>query len=388
VRVYLDNNATTPTDPRVSEAISPWLLEKFGNASSRDHMWGWDASQAVEDTRFLVSELVNAPAHEVIFLSGATEGLNTAVRGYLELESRAPKRVVTCATEHSAVLSSATFFCSKAGVSLEILPVDTSGRLDMDQLRSCLRRSPGALVAVMAANNEIGTIQPMGEIGEVAHEAGSLFLCDTTQAVGKLPLDLAAANVDFATVSAHKFHGPQGVGALLVRKRDEACRLEPLIVGGGQEGGMRGGTLNVPGIVGLGAACRIASQALAADATGIGELRDRLENGILREISGTWVNGDRANRLCNTSSIGFESIDARTLIRDVHEIALATRSACASGDRGPSHVLKAIGLSDTAAYATVRFSLGRFTTREEIDFTIERLCQSVGKLRRLKLPGI
>jgi cysteine desulfurase len=376
VRVYLDNNATTPIDPRVGEAMAPWLSVKFGNAFSRDHSWGWDAAEAIEDAHVAVSRLLGAPGHHVIFSSGATEGLSTVIRGYLEFPSHRPKTVVVGATEHPAVLSCATYFCDRAGASLVIVPVDRAGSIDLDRLRECLRAAPVALVAVMAANNEIGTVPPIHAIGAVVREARSLFLCDTTQAVGKLTLDLEAANIDFATVSAHKFHGPQGVGALLVSK--------PAVEQFAQPGG---GTPNVPGIVGLGAACRIAGETLESEAARLGELRDRLESAIAAEVDGTWINGDRSRRLSNTSSMGFEGIEGRVLIRDIHEVALSTRAACATGSRGPSHVLKAIGLSDSAAYATVRFSLGRFTTREEIDFTVRKVCESVKKLRQLKLSG-
>ncbi|HEY0035517.1 MAG TPA: cysteine desulfurase family protein [Longimicrobium sp.] len=385
--VYLDHNATTPLDPRIRAALEPWAGQRFGNSSSRDHRWGWDAAEAVEAARAQVAEALNAPVDGVTFTSGATEALNTVIRGYVGFDGWAGKKIVTCATEHEAVLAPCRYLCERTCVALEILPVDEAGRVDLDRLRASLAGAPGALVALMAANNETGTLHPLREIADVVHAAEGIFLSDTTQAVGKLPLDLRAAGADFATVSAHKVYGPKGVGALMDCSGARRGPIEPLILGGGQERGVRGGTLNVPGIVGLGEACRLVQECLDEDIQRMQTLRDRLEHGILSRVDETWVNGDPSSRLCNTSNVGFRGVDARVLIRDMHDVAVSTRSACSSGHSGPSHVLKAMGLSDDDAYSCVRFSLGRFTTEDEIDYAIEKVVISARKLRASRSGG-
>lgn len=379
---YLDSNATTPVDPRVREVVHEWQSHHWGNASSRDHRWGWEAAEAVEAARAQVAEALHAPVHGITFTSGATEALNTVIRGYVGFGGWTRKKIVTCATEHEAVLAPCRYLCERTRVTLEILPVDAAGRVDLARLCASLAGAPGALVALMAVNNETGTLHPLREIADAVHAAEGIFLCDTTQAVGKLPLDLRSAGVDFATVSAHKVYGPKGAGALVACSSARGSSIEPLILGGGQERGMRGGTLNVPGIVGLGEACRLVQECLDEDIQRMQTLRDRLEDGILSRVEETWVNGDPINRLCNTSNLGFRGVDARVLIRDMHDIAVSTRSACSSGHSGPSHVLKAMGLSDEDAYSCVRFSLGRFTVDDEIDYAIEKVVASVHKLRR------
>jgi cysteine desulfurase len=280
------------------------------------------------------------------------------------------------------VLDASAYLRQRTNVGVAMLPVDRSGRLCVRDLRRALDGNPCALVALMAANNQIGTRHPIREIAAVAHAAGATFLCDTTQAFGRIPIDLAADGIDFATVSGHKIYGPKGCGALFVR-RALVDSLEPLIVGGGQDV-LRGGTQNAPAIAALGEACRLVVEDLDADVLRMSALRDRLEFGILERLAEVWVNGDTDDRLCNTTNIGFKRVDARTLIRDMHDIACSTRSACSSGNSGPSHVLKAIGLSDEDAYSCIRFSLGRFTTEEEIDYTINKVVTSVHKLRRNK----
>ena len=381
MRIYLDANATTPLDPRVHRRMCPWERESFGNASSRDHRWGWDAADEVEQARSLVADTAGVPATDVLFVSGATEALNTIIRSYVGFADWPTKRIVTCATEHDAVLRTSRHLCARTGVALDVLPVDAQGRLDLDRLRRALARGGRSLVALMAANNETGVVHPVREIAALVHAAGGSLLCDTTQAFGKTPVDVAHDGIDFATLSAHKIHGPKGAGALLVR--DGLRReLEPLMLGGGQEHGLRGGTLDVPGIVGLGEASRLVREELVDDVSRMRCLRDHLEAGILSQLSDTWVNGDGTDRLCNTSNIGFRGIDARALIRDLDDIAVSTRSACSSGDARPSHVLTAMGLSDDDAYACVRFSLGRFTTPDEVDHTIGKVVASVHKLRR------
>jgi cysteine desulfurase len=363
--------------------MGPWQTRSFGNASSRDHAWGWDAANAVEDARAAVADAVTVTTSRVIFMSGATEAVNTVIRAYVGFDGWARKKLVTCAADHDAVLAPCRYLARRTGVRLDVLPVDDTGHVELADLEVSLASAPGALVALTAANNEIGTVHDVRGIAETVHAAGALFLCDTTQAVGKLRVDLAAAAVDFATISAHKLYGPKGVGALVARATAELL-LDPLILGGGQEGGVRGGTLNVPGIVGFGEACRLVTECLDEDVRRMRALRDRLERAVLAEVSDTWVNGECAHRLCNTTNIGFKGVDARTLIRDMHDIAVSTRSACSSGHAGPSHVLKAIGLSDEDAYSCIRFSLGRFTTTEEVDYAIGKVVASVHRLRRLK----
>lgn len=380
--VYLDHNATTPPDVRMRAAMEPWAEERFGNSSSRDHTWSWAAAEAVENARAAIADALGITTAEATFTSGATEALNTVIRGYVGFDGWGGKKIVTCATEHEAVLAPCRYLCERTGVALEILPVDDAGRVDLGRLSAALAGAPGALVALMAANNETGTLHPLRDIADAVHAAEGIFLCDTTQAVGKLLLDLRAAGVDFATISAHKLYGPKGAGALVACSPAPGSPIEPLILGGGQERGMRGGTLNVPGIVGLGEACRLVQECLDEDILRMQTLRDRLEDGILSQVDETWANGDASNRLCNTSNLGFRGVDARVLIRDMHDLAVSTRSACSSGQSGPSHVLKAMGLSDEDAYSCVRFSLGRFTTEEEIDYAIGKVVASVRKLRR------
>lgn len=380
--VYMDYNATTPLDPRVRDTMTPWLEEKFGNASSREYEWGWEAAEAIELARRDVSDFAGAVSHEVVFLSGATEALNTVLRSYVGFEGWSHKKIITCATEHDAVLAPAAYLCRNSGVELEILPVDSVGRIDLARLEQALRLRRGALMVAMFANNEIGTVHPVADIAAIVHAADGTLLCDATQAFGKLPLDLTQLDADFVTLSAHKICGPKGVGALLV-KRDPGTPLEPLIMGGGQERGGRGGTLNVPAIVGFGEACRIAGLERATEAQRVGELRDYLEDAIFSRVDRTWGNGNRADRLKGTSNIGFSGVNARTLIRDMHDIAVSTRSACSSGDDAPSHVLRAIGLSDDDAASCIRFSLGRFTTRAQVEYAVEKVIRSVHRLRTL-----
>jgi cysteine desulfurase len=384
ITAYLDCNATTPLAARVREVMEPWLGGQFGNASSRDHKLGWAASEAVERSRSAVAAAVGFGGGEVMFMSGATEALNTVLRSYVGYGNCGSKKLVICATEHAAVLTTSVFLCEKTGVDLEILPVDRLGHVSIEGLSAVLEGTRGALVAIMAANHEIGTVHKVGMISEIVHAANGLLLCDTTQAIGKCTLEFWADKMDYSVVSAHKIYGPKGAGALLSYSDESTSRLEPLILGGGQERGRRGGTCNIPGIVGLSEACRLVTECRESDAQRVSSLRDRLEDGILTQLSDTWINGDRAARLCNTSNIGFMDIDARALIRDMHDIAVSTRSACSSGDTGPSHVLKAIGLSDEDASSCIRFSLGRFTTDTEIDYAIEKVVGSVHKLRRLK----
>jgi cysteine desulfurase len=364
--IYLDNNATTPVDERVLTRMLPYFSELFGNAASRDHAFGWDAAEAVDEARSHVANLINAQPQEIFFTSGATESIWSALERATTVKKTG--RLITCLTEHQAVLETCHALEKSGPIQADYLPVDGAGRVERDALATSLE--PGAAVlALMVGNNEIGTIHPLREVASMAHASGVCFFSDLTQAVGRIPVDVYAEGIDLAAFSAHKIYGPKGSGALFVR-------------GGGQERGLRAGTLNVPGIVGFGEACRIAMEEMNEESLRVGRWRDKLEQVLLGELEDIWINGDKESRLPNTTNIGFRNVDARTLIRDMHDIAVSTRSACSSGSTGPSHVLKAIGLTDDEAYSCIRFSLGRFTTQKEIDYTIEKVIVSVRKLRR------
>ncbi len=382
--LFLDYNATTPVDKRVISAMESVFLRIYGNPSSRDHTFGWDASEAVEEARSNVANLIHATPNEIIFTSGATESINLALKGVVRALKRFNAGIATCATEHDAVLATCRQLHSTRSVEVQFLSVDNLGHPDQNAFESFSARAPRALVAIMLANNEIGTTNDVRPIGETIHKLGGILVCDLAQAIGKVPVDVHLEGIDLAAFSSHKMYGPKGVGALFVRNGFARNEIEPLICGGGQEHGLRGGTLNVPGIVGFGEACRIAATEMEDEANRTRQLRDRLEQALLAELPDVWINGDTSNRIPNTSNMGFRGIDARTLIRDMHDIAVSTQAACSSGSTGPSHVLKAIGLTDDEAYSCIRFSLGRFTTEEEIDYTIHKVITSVRKLRRIR----
>ena len=382
--VYLDANATTPLDPRVAEVTGQAAAALFGNASSRDHAFGWDASEAVECSRSAVAESIGARSAEVTFTSGATESVNSALKGFaLAARARGEARphIVSCVAEHPCVLDTCAQLHRLGAADVDFLPVDRRGRIGPDALARLPLAGRPTLVAIMLANNETGTLQSVPAIAEAVHRAGGLLFCDLTQAAGKMPVDVHESGIDLAAFSSHKLYGPKGVGALFVRSGEPRIDLEPLITGGGQERGLRAGTLNAPGIVGFGEACRIAMEDLDTDVPRMRQLRDRFEETILELLPDVWVNGDTANRLCNTSNMGFAGLDGRALIREMNDIAASTRSACASAGSGPSHVLKAMGLTDDEAYSSVRFSLSRFTTFEEIDRAIDRIVTSVPRMR-------
>ena len=364
--IYLDYNATTPVDERVLYRMLPYFSQRFGNAASRDHSFGWDAAEAVDEARDHVAALINAQPQEIFFTSGATESISCALQRVTGL--RKPCRLITCLTEHEAVLETCRGLEMSGAIQIDYLPVDGSGRIQTRALATCVGLE-AAVLALMIGNNEIGSIHPLREAASIAHARNVCVFSDITQAVGKIPVDVYADGIDLAAFSAHKIYGPKGVGALFIR-------------GGGQERGSRPGTLNVPGIVGFGEACRLAKRELQDEAKRINKLRDKLEQTLVAELQDVWINGDKQDRLPNTSNIGFRGVDARTLIRDLNDIAVSTRSACSSGSAGPSHVLKAIGLTDDEAYSCIRFSLGRFTTEEDIDYALERVIASVKKLRQ------
>lgn len=375
--IYLDHNATTPLDPRVRERMMPFLEREYGNPASRDHTFGWNAADAVEEARYHVAELINAGPLEIVFTGGATEAINLALKGLTGAPRALVKRLITSPTEHEAVLGVCRQLAKQAGVAVEYSPVDWCALTSESDLARALADGAGGLVAIMAANNEIGTINPIRELAAIAHAAGALFFTDATQAVGKIPVDVRETGVDLLAFSAHKIYGPKGVGALFVRAGEPRIELEPVIVGGGHERGLRAGTLNVAGIVGFGEACRLAKLELEEEAERIAALRDafeaRLRDGIPRLV----VNGADASRLPNTTSVVVSGEDARILLRAAWSVAASTKSACASGDAAPSHVLTAIGLSAQDAYSTVRFSLGRFTTRADVDDAAARFIAAV-----------
>lgn len=378
--VYLDYNATTPCQQEVVQAMLPYFSEAFGNAASKTHSYGWQAEEAVKLAREQVAALVGAEPREIVFTSGATEALNLAIKGVAEAYSRKGNHIITVATEHKAVLDTCAHL-EKKGIEVTRLGVGADGRVDLKELEEMIRPTT-ILVAVMYANNETGTIQPIPAISAIARRHGVLVCCDATQAVGKIPVRVNEDGLDLVAFSAHKLYGPKGVGALYVRRRDPRVTLIAQVDGGGHESGRRSGTLNVPAIVGFGKACALRGEQMEAEAGRLAVLRDRLEAG-LSHIPGTGVNGSRQHRLPQVSNISFEGVEAQSvLIALGHEVALSSGSACSSATIEPSHVLKAMGLSDAAAYGSLRFSLGRPTSREEIDFVVGRLTAIVEQLRR------
>ncbi len=380
--VYLDNHATTPVDPRVLEKMLPWFTEKFGNPHSSSHAFGRDAAEAVEHARSQVAELIGAEAREIIFTSGATESNNMAIKGAALFEKRhrgKRLRVVTVATEHKCVIESVRSL-EDEGFETVFLPVGAGGLVDMDRLDAAVDENT-LLVSVMAANNEIGVLQPIAEIGTLARERGALFHTDAAQAVGKVPVDVEADTIDLMSISGHKIYGPKGIGVLYVRRRPRA-RIEPLFSGGGQERTLRSGTLAPPLVVGIGEACALAGAEMTREAERLGGLRDHLLHGLEQRVGGVRLNGDAERRLPGNLNVAFEGVDALRLIEFLPDLAVSTGSACTSAVVEPSYVLRAIGLSDVEAGSSVRAGLGRFTTPEEIDFAIDHLAEAVGQARR------
>lgn len=381
--IYLDHNATTPVDPRVLEAMLPYLREHFGNASSKNHPYGWKAGEAVEAAREQVATLLGASAREILFTSGATEANNLAILGlFSSLPHRPQGRhgLIVQEAEHHAVLDPAAEL-TKRGCEVRRLKPDAYGRVSALQVEKALTEHT-ALVSTMAANNELGTLTPIADIGRVLKNRGVLFHTDAAQAAGKIPLDVEKMGIDLLSLSAHKFYGPKGIGALYVRSRRPRIRFSPLQLGGGQERGLRPGTLNVPGIVGLGEACRIASEEMDSEALRLRTLRDRLYEGITSRLSGVRRNGHPEECLPGTVNLSFEDVDGTALLVGLPELAVSSGSACTTGSTEPSSVLKAIGVPDKLALATLRFGLGRFTTEAEVDRAATCVVESVGKLRR------
>jgi len=380
--IYMDNHATTPVDPRVLEAMLPYFTEKFGNAASRSHAFGWESEAAVDTAREQVAKLIHASSpREIVFTSGATESDNLAIKGVAEAYKDKGDHIVTCVTEHKAVLDSCKVL-EKHGYRVTFLPVNADGLIDLRRLGEALTGKT-ILISIMQANNEIGTIQPIKAIGRLAKERGIVFHTDATQAVGRIPVDVDELGVDLLSVTAHKMYGPKGIGALYVRSSKPRVKLSPIIDGGGHERGMRSGTLNVPGIVGLGKACEIALKEMAAEAERLVRLRERLKDGILGELDEVYINGHPTERLPGNLNMSFAYVEGESLLMALKEIAVSTGSACTSASLEPSYVLRALGVPEELAHTSIRFGLGRFNTEDEVDFTIKRVVEEVRRLRAL-----
>lgn len=379
--IYLDNNATTPMDPRVLEAMLPYFTEKFGNAASRNHAFGWQAEEAVDYAREQIAKLINANEKEIVFTSGATESINLAIKGVAEMYEKKGDHIITVVTEHKAVLDSCKHL-ERLGKKVTYLPVNKEGLIDLNQLADAITDKT-ILVSVMYANNEIGTIQNIREISKIVRSKGALFMTDATQAAGKIPVDVEADGIDLLAMSGHKIYGPKGVGALYVRRKNPRVKVTAQMDGGGHERGMRSGTLNVTGAVGLGKACEIAMQEMPEESKRLAKLRDKLENTLISTIEEAYVNGSKEHRLPHVSNISFAYVEGEGLMMGVKNIAVSSGSACTSASLEPSYVLKALGVNDELAHSSIRFGLGRFTTEEEIDYTIPYVQQAVAKLREV-----
>jgi cysteine desulfurase len=379
--IYMDNHATTQVDPRVLEAMLPYFGEKFGNAASRSHSFGWAAEEAVENARAQIASLIGAAPKEIIFTSGATESDNLMLKGVAEAWRDKGNHIITDCIEHKAVLD----VCKRletSGFTVSFLPVQKDGRVDPEAARNAITPKT-ILITTMYANNEIGVINPIAQIGRIAKEHGILFAVDAAQAVGKVPIDVQKENIDLLAISGHKIYGPKGVGALYVRRHNPRVQLSSVIDGGGHERGLRSGTLNVPGIVGLGKACEIAQKEMPQESQRLAGLRDRLRAGLKSRLEGISINGSLEHRLPNNLNVSFAQVDSEALLMGLDDVAISTGSACSSATLEPSYVLKALGLEEDLAQSSIRFGLGRFNTQEEVDYVIDRVVQVVGKLREL-----
>jgi cysteine desulfurase len=378
--IYLDNNATTQMDPRVLEAMLPYFTEKFGNAASRNHPFGWVAEEGVDYAREQVAKLIGATEKEIIFTSGATESDNLAIKGVYEMYKDKGNHIITLTTEHKAVLDACKHL-EKLGANITYLDVESDGLVDLNKLEAAMTEQT-ILVAIMYANNEIGVIQPVKEISAIAHKHGALYFTDAVQAVGKIPVDVIADGIDLLALSGHKMYGPKGVGALYVRRKNPRVKVTSQMDGGGHERGMRSGTLNVPGIVGLGKACELCYNEMEEEAVRLSALRDKLESS-LTVLEESYVNGNANHRLPHTANISFKYVEGEGLMMAMKDMAVSSGSACTSASLEPSYVLKSLGLSDDLAHSSIRFGLGRFSTEEEVDFAIENTMKAVNHLREL-----
>ena len=379
--IYMDYHATTPVDPRVLEAMLPYFTETFGNAASRNHPFGWQAEEAVEKARKQVADLIGANAKEIIFTSGATESNNLAIKGVAEMYREKGNHIITCVTEHKAVIDTCKKL-EKQGYRVTYLPVQKDGRISLDELRAAIGDKT-ILITIMTANNEIGIIQPIAEIGAIAKEKGIIFHTDAVQAAGKVPFSVNELKVDLASISAHKMYGPKGVGALFVRRRNPRVLLSEQINGGGHERGMRSGTLNVPGIVGLGAAAALCKAEMAQDTERLRQLRDYLNEQLHKNLDELYINGSMEHRLPHNLNISFAYVEGESLLMGINDVAVSSGSACTSASLEPSYVLKALGAGDDLAHSSIRFGLGRWTTKEEVDYVVDKLTNVVKRLREM-----
>src|SRR5271169_1260549 len=379
--IYMDNHATTRTDPRVLEEMLPYFTDSFGNAASRNHEFGWVAEQAVEQSRERIAKLIGATSKEIIFTSGATESDNLAIKGVAEMYREKGNHIITCVTEHKAVIDTCKRL-EKEGYRVTYLPVAKDGRISLDELKAAISDKT-ILITIMTANNEIGVVQPIAEIGAIAKEKGILFHTDAVQAIGKIPFNVNDLKVDMASISAHKMYGPKGVGALYVRRRNPRVLLAPLIDGGGHERGMRSGTLNVPGIVGFGKAAELCREDLPAESAEMFRLREKLRNTLERELDEVYINGDLLRRLPGNLNMSFAYVEGESLLMGINDIAVSSGSACTSASLEPSYVLKALGVGEDLAHTSIRFGIGRFNTEEEVDYVAARVIDVVRRLREL-----
>jgi len=379
--IYFDNHATTPMDPRVLQAMLPYFTEKFGNAASRNHAFGWESEKAVETARKQIADLIGANSKEIVFTSGATESNNLAIKGVAEMYAEKGNHIITPATEHKAVLDTCKKL-EKHGCRVTYLPLKQDGLVDLDQLSAAITDKT-ILVSIMYANNEIGVIQPVAEIGKICHERGVLFHTDGVQAFGKVPVNVIKDNIDLMSITGHKIYGPKGVGALYVRRRNPRVQLTAQMDGGGHERGMRSGTLNTPGIVGFGEAAAICQREMAEESKRLAHLRDKLKDKLVSELDEVFINGSMTNRLPNNLNISFAYVEGESLLMGINDIAVSSGSACTSATLEPSYVLKALGVGDDLAHTSIRFGLGRFNTEEEVDYVANRVIEVVRKLRDL-----
>ena len=379
--IYMDNHATTPMDSRVLEEMLPYFMEKFGNSASRNHSFGWAAEEGVETARERIARLIGATTKEIIFTSGATESDNLAIKGVAEMYREKGNHIITAVTEHKAVLDTCKRL-EKYGYRVTYLPVKADGLIEIEDLKRAMDDKT-ILVSIMIANNEIGVVQPVAEIGKLCHERGVLFHTDGVQAVGKIPVDVNAMNIDALSLSAHKIYGPKGVGALYVRRRNPRVQISGQIDGGGHERGMRSGTLNVPGIVGLGKACEIAGQEMKAETDRLTALRDKLRAKLEGHLDYVHVNGSMEHRLPGNLNVSFVYVEGESLLMGINDIAVSSGSACTSATLEPSYVLKALGLGDDVAHSSIRFGLGRFNSEAEVNYVADKLIDVVQKLREL-----